>query len=362
MTKQGLFSTCAPAALMTLALLPACGAPASTDPVESVSQPVINGKRLPTNSYRSALVYTTPDFVSGSTGWLCSGTVVGPHHILTAAHCVGKLDMVMVGTGADAFEKEVFRPEVADEMKPGKKLRVTNARSASTLVQYKPWLDVTIKKSILSPPWVQFAKSNENSGYGDLLDAGRADLAIIETVEEIGKVVAGIVPATVDTQPVAADADITLVGFGCEKWELDAEGNVTDNWGTRVTGEYGRTKTMSAQKTAELDWAEWGDWYTENGYTLEDVVEYYATVSQGYRISAGPAIPPEKKGKPRAGICPGDSGGGVYRGTGDSKVVGVNSGFFSDGEPGPASLSVYGRTDGEGGVARWLKNNLPKVL
>jgi hypothetical protein len=229
-------------------------------------------------------------------------------------------------------------------------------------VQYKPWVDVTIKRSVLSPPWLQFAKSNKNSGYGDLLDAGRSDLAIIETEEEIGKVVAGIVPASVDTRTVASDADITVVGFGCEKWELDAQGNVEDNWGSRVTGEFGRTNTLSARKTSQLDWEDSGDYYTELGYTFDDVLEYFEVVTKGYMISAGPAIPPPRKGAPRIGICPGDSGGGVYRGPDDSRVVGVNSGFYFGFDPGPASLSVYGRTNGDGGVAKWLKNNLPNVL
>lgn len=356
-------STLAMAALSTFALLPACGGPDTPDTLEVIDQSVVNGTRLPSSSYRSAIVYATPDFVSGSSGWLCSGTVVGPRHILTAAHCVGKLDFITVDEGEDAYEKAVYRPDVADEMKRGRKLKVTDARNSSVKIQQKPWVDVTIKGATLSPPWVKFARQTENPGYGELLDAGRADLAIIETQENITSVLGNIRPALVDTRPVASDAAVTMVGFGCEKWTIDAEGNVEDNWGTRVTGEYGRTTAISARQAAEIDWAKEADYYSELGFTFEDVLGYFETVAKGYLLSAGPGIPPARKGSPRVGICPGDSGGGVYRGTNDTHVVGVNSGFYySFSDPGPASLSVYGRMDGEGGVAWWLRKNLPNVL
>jgi secreted trypsin-like serine protease len=77
--------------LIGVGALAACSVPAS---VGSVSQNIINGV---TDSNDAAVVMVLSQVPGSQSASLCTGTVISPHVILTAAHCV---DPAVVGTGA----------------------------------------------------------------------------------------------------------------------------------------------------------------------------------------------------------------------------------------------------------------------
>lgn len=89
------------ACLVSLSWLVGCGAA----PPGSVSQPIINGQDDSGDPAVVMLVSQVPGSKSAS---LCTGEIISPHVILTAAHCV---DPAVIGTGAQTF---VFTGPVFD--------------------------------------------------------------------------------------------------------------------------------------------------------------------------------------------------------------------------------------------------------
>ncbi len=77
--------------LVAVASLAACVAPASVD---SLSQPIVNGT---TDTDDPSVVMVLAHLAGSMSASLCTGSVVSPHVVLTAAHCVSP---ALVGSGA----------------------------------------------------------------------------------------------------------------------------------------------------------------------------------------------------------------------------------------------------------------------
>ena len=83
--------------LLAVASLAACVAPGSVD---SVAQPIINGT---TDSGDPAVVMVMAHQPGSNMASLCTGTIVSPHVVLTAAHCVDPVTLGGSGAIFDVF-------------------------------------------------------------------------------------------------------------------------------------------------------------------------------------------------------------------------------------------------------------------
>jgi hypothetical protein len=211
----------------------------------------------------------------------CTVAKVGPRHILTAAHCV---------TGAQAAKFEA-----------GKTIQITTGLPA--------FQDVVIERTEVQPAWRDKCASsipciNVNvCGRSDI-----ADVAVIITRDEL----AGIPEASVDLSPLAVGDRVMLTGYGCEQ-----------SVGTSRIGD-GRFRVA---ETAIIPF----DRAVHPGSYLfpEDQESGLVTMMAGhYSLTPGPASPDG-----HGGLCPGDSGGPLYRL--DEKaapvIVGVNANYTFNG-------------------------------
>ena len=129
----------------------------------------------------------------------------------------------------------------------------------------------------------QYTNCSSCAGDNSMSDFGlRPDVSLI-IVQELTP---SIPAAVIDSSPVAVGSSVTLTGFGCE--------NVQPVPPLRF-------KVGDSQSISPLD------------------LDTAATIPQGYVTTYGPAV---VAGNPA--LCPGDSGGPLYR-TGTNLVVGVNA-------------------------------------
>jgi hypothetical protein len=111
--------------------------------------------------------------------------------------------------------------------------------------------------------------------------------------------------AEIDTEPLAVDEAVTIQGYGCENG-FDGTKDYT-----KARLKFQPTKVASYE-TMATEAAAPDSGVATVYVTDQDRRQFFATRGQGRK-------------KEEASLCPGDSGGPVYRGTDGARVVGVNS-------------------------------------
>lgn len=241
----------------------------------------------------------------------CTASKVGPRHILLAAHCVWD---------------HTLQPMFQD----GKTLQVSSAATVSAATTYQT---LTIKHTNVGPEWVEKCTSAESqcmaAGYDN---ANRAsDVALVETVEEI----ANIPIATIDTTPLQPGEAVIVTGYGCQ-------GSVGGYWSYSSSNlKAGVVQLLPANATIH------------SGSQVDD--QTVSVIAAHDLITPGPAWP-----TPGPGLCPGDSGGPLYRAKGGgATIVGINGSYTFSGPAGGLPVTNW-HTRLDSATARnvgaWLKS------
>lgn len=239
----------------------------------------------------------------------CTAAKVAPRTFLTAAHCV--------------FDAMRRTPSLAkDDV-------LTFTRDPSTDPTGKT---LKVAEVILSPEWKAActAKPCISADITATLDA--ADVAVVKTTEDLPDVKV----AAIEDKPLARGDRVIVLGYGCEAGVQAGRPKLEER---RL--KFAETSIVSPYRTA----------HRESPVKREGV----ASLAGSYAVTAGPGMV-----RAKAGLCPGDSGGPVYRWRGSQLVVvGVNSGytFLPDDLTGMPVTNLHTRLDRESKhfVARWLR-------
>lgn len=230
----------------------------------------------------------------------CTAARIGPNHILLAAHCV----LALTPDGKNIL------PYLDQRYVPGARLEVTDANNASNA----RWIPLTVKRTHVHPAWLDVCRLGGCSFDQSIRGHSPPDVAIVETVESPPGTI-----AEVDTTPMRAGDAVILQGYGCE--ETAIHGVVS-----------GRLKFARAK-------------------ILPRASSRGGAVSGSYFETAG------QHDNGLASLCPGDSGGPVYREGTPLRVVGVNAYYTFDDNSGVSKTNLHTRLDGGGyDVARWIRS------
>jgi hypothetical protein len=206
----------------------------------------------------------------------CTAAKVGPRHFVLAAHCF------FIGPGE-------FRPRTS--------VTVWALQTASPQE-----FQLTAQKIHLHPTWLEACKSHACTGFetGSAADVpGKVDLALVIVAEPTPE----IETAQLDYDPLPAGEKVTLTGIGCTK-------------GIRE----GRSEGLRLAQTQTIP----PDALKHPGSLYSGIWEM---AGKSYFVTPGNAANPEA-----ASLCPGDSGGPVFRGTGaEARIIGINSDYTFDG-------------------------------
>lgn len=287
--------------LLASAAVVACSEPppaTTADPVSSEDQDLIGGRYLKDGDLPSTIR------VKDS----CTSSVVGKHHILTGAHCVWK---------------QAIDPRYVD----GATIEIS---SAATITDATPHQRLTIKHTHVAPEWVEncTGPSTFCMGVGVDDEHRASDVAIVETVEEI----ANIPIAAIDVEPLQPGESVIVTGYGCQ-------GSVGGYWSYASNNlKAGVVQLLPASATLH------------SGSTVND--QTLPIIAAHDLVTPGPAWP-----TPGPGLCPGDSGGPLYRAkSGGATIVGTNASYTFTGSGGLPVTNWHTRLDRATArnVAGWL--------
>lgn len=298
--------------IATLGLVTAC----QVEREETSSGKLVNGTLAKAGDYASTIVYLS------SSGSRCTGTRISTTHIITAAHCV-----------TDAIGK------LTAAFAPNQLLKATNFPTRTTQ-DTSLWHSNRIKKVEVNPDWT-FECSLPGRNCRNSMSAAflpPADVAVIEVKSALPSQWPA---AKIDRQPVYNYEDVSIVGYGCEY------------------GIYGEKSSTVRKKYA--------DTYTVDATEINKPTTLVSnsnldTFDSRYMLTPGSHYNYESSSN-RASLCPGDSGGPVYR-TGTLTLVGVHADYsFYDANDGYSWVNVHTRLADPNGynpnLAYWLEGILP---
>lgn len=305
--------------LALLAFAPcACAVTAApTDPTPTDDSNLVGGTVAGDADIPSALVIQSN----------CTASRVGPRHILLAAHCVTDASRRPATVIAAAFE-------------PGQKIHLSRERVVHNVGDAPTkFVEVEVESVTPHPSWVEdcMARGDEcmQAQEGP---SSPADVAIIRTRDElpIGKI------ASVDLRPVRTGEKLLISGYGCEKGYIDA----TTDPHTYDTQKLRMERTFALPASAMF--------HEGSFFSRSPELET--------RLTGTLVVTPGNKMDPRhASLCPGDSGGPLFRDTaGQDVIVGVNATYTFLGDARDPAYVAYtnGHTrldrDAQKGVGAWL--------
>ncbi|MFO0735862.1 MAG: trypsin-like serine protease [Labilithrix sp.] len=197
----------------------------------------------------------------------CTAARVGPRHLLTAAHCVFSAGSLSLYYDAEHD--------------------VTLRSPSGTLTSYK------VKAAHVHPAWSSKCAETLCSVSAVTAKLDAPDVAVLELVEEPKE----LATANVDRSPLQPGDLVRVTGFGCTT-------------GVHVTGE----NVAVALRTADQSVVPPSAALHDGSFVSATDEPVYAG---NYAFTAG-----------KAGLCPGDSGGPLYKsGPAGMSVVGVNANY-----------------------------------
>ncbi|KYF62115.1 peptidase [Sorangium cellulosum] len=242
----------------------------------------------------------------------CTAAKVGPRHFLTAAHCVDDL----------------YTATVEPWFGPGG----TYSVSADNTPPISPYVNLTIEQTYIHPQWIADCAAARAGGAADcgvnVLNPGHTpDLAVV-VVNELSPTIPA---AVVDGAAVAVGDPVVATGYGCE------------TPGAGMSNVF-KLQNLTAAASSILNHP--GSYVS--GTAINDVAASYV-LTPGYYSSTS-----------YASLCPGDSGGPLYRQSStDLIVVGVNAYYTFPSAPGsnPSQTNWHTRLDTSARytVTSWLQ-------
>lgn len=167
-----------------LALLASCS---GDGPLGHAGLSIVHGE--PTSDFPAVLMLQKRK--KGVWGGLCSATVVGPKHLLTAAHCV---------------DNDVQGPQT-DDIVDGVRINVGGDLANGPWIEAESWA-VPMGYGIIGTPVIM--SHDEELGLHV-----RADVAVVKLAEPLD-----IQPLPLGTEPPAVGQEVTLVGWGGTKAKI----------------------------------------------------------------------------------------------------------------------------------------------
>lgn len=298
--------------------LVAC-APARDSDREAASGALIGGSTAAPDTFPATVALAPvphggrPDGGASPLGRTCTAARIGPRHLLLAAHCV------------------IAPSSVSPIWKRGDAALLLHDST-------RGWQDVVVDAVFAHPSWIERCEESYCAASETTAKIDAPDVAIVR----LASVPDDVATAEIDERPLAPGDPVTLNGFGC-----NANVDVADD----------RASVALA-------------------FAPSEVLPFAAAVHEGSPVTSADAPAagiyaltrgPGADGR-AAGLCPGDSGGPLYRTVdGVARVVGVNANytFVPEGAAG-AGLPVtnwHTRLDtaSRHDVARWLRDAVART-
>jgi V8-like Glu-specific endopeptidase len=282
------------------ALAVACSS--SEPPVDSSGSDLIGGSVAARGEFPSTL-----QIIGG-----CTVTKVGEQVLLVAAHCV-----------------RTPEGQIKDDFAKGQLLFVSFRRpSAATGGQDEAKATLQIARTVIHPRIAHYCQKQTCGQFSSDDRRDAPDVAIIQIISGLTDVPI----AKVDLTPAQPDDEVTMLGYGC-----------TTNWSAgQGDGKLRFKNTQLAPATITIH---------PGGLAPNEAA--------GLRsIEANDVFTKGTAGGGEAGLCPGDSGGALYR-KNTNLVVGVNStATFLPGERLVPVTNWFARVDRNArwGTATWLQS------
>jgi V8-like Glu-specific endopeptidase len=277
-----------------LAAIAACSLAGSSSSSDTGERDLIGGRPAAAGELATTLL------IKGN----CTAAKVGPRHILTAAHCVTGFAGAMFGQGATISITNsggigAFASEAGDGLQ-----------------------NFTVDHVSIEPGWAAECMDGHClSVYVSGKTPTIADAALVVVREDL----APFPEAAIDLSPLEPGEDVIVTGYGCE----DAVGGL---WN------YANQRLRVAETTVVPF-----DTVIHPGsfiFPADKESGLTALMSQLYGITPGPALlgdagaDADPDAATAGGLCPGDSGGPLYRRGAKPVIVGINANYtFTSGSP-----------------------------